>query len=137
MTAPPTYLGRHLRRPLAADEMATSAEATIPAPPHLREVVFTSMELSSNCPITGQPDLYTATISYSPTGGLCLESKALKHYLWSFRDKGVFAEDLASQIAEDLHMTLNAAVNVELIQQVRGGLELTVRATAPTSGTPA
>ncbi len=137
MTAPDTYLGRHLGRPLAADEMATASEATIPAPAHLREVVFTSTELSSNCPVTGQPDLYTATISYLPTGGLCLESKALKHYLWSFRDKGVFAEDLASQIAEDLHLTLKAAVNVELVQQVRGGLTLTVRATAPTRRIPA
>lgn len=134
MTALPTYLGRHLGRPLAADELASSSEATIPAATHLREVVFTSTELTANCPVTGQPDLYSTTISYRPTGGLCLESKALKHYLWGFRDRGIFAEDLASRIAEDLHTTLNAAVDVELIQQVRGGLTLTVRATAPTAG---
>lgn len=136
MTAHPTYLGRHLGRPLAADEMASASEATIPAAAHLREVVFTTTELSANCPVTGQPDLYATTISYRPTGGLCLESKALKHYLWSFRDKGVFAEDLASQIAEDLHAVLNSTVNVELIQQVRGGLTLTARATAPTARNP-
>jgi 7-cyano-7-deazaguanine reductase len=38
---------------------------------------MTSDELVAMCPVTGQPDLYVATIDYSP-GPLCLESNSLK-----------------------------------------------------------
>ena len=32
----------------------------------------------------------------------CVESKSLKHYLWSFRDRRVFAEALAAEIAREV-----------------------------------
>lgn len=131
-TTASTYLGQHLGHALTGDQLAAAAEATIPAPDHLTQVTFTTSELSANCPVTEQPDIYTATITYRPTGGLCIESKALKHYLWSFRDQGVYAEALAARIAADLHDVLNAPVTVELTQQVRGGLTLNARATSPT-----
>ncbi|MFE5027906.1 NADPH-dependent 7-cyano-7-deazaguanine reductase [Streptomyces sp. NPDC056656] len=129
MTQTTTYLGEHLGRPLTADELATPA-AIIAAPDHLTDVTFTTSELSANCPVTRQPDLYTATISYRPTAGKCVESKALKHYLWSFRDQNIYAEELASRIAGDLHQALHAPIAVSLTQQVRGGLTLTVTANA-------
>jgi hypothetical protein len=42
--------------------------------PGVARVEMTSDELSAVCPITGQPDLYVATIEYEPVA-LCLESK--------------------------------------------------------------
>ena len=40
---------------------------------------MTSDELSAVCPVTGQPDLYVATIEFWPQA-LCVESKSLKLY---------------------------------------------------------
>ena len=65
--------------------------------PGVTRVEMTSDELTAVCPITAQPDLYTATISYRPKA-LCLESKSLKLYLASFRNEGVFGEALAVRI---------------------------------------
>jgi NADPH-dependent 7-cyano-7-deazaguanine reductase QueF len=76
------------------------------------DVVFVTEELAAVCPVTHQPDTYGATISY--TGHFTLESKALKHYLWSFRDRPISAEGLAATIAADLSTVLG-----------RGGLTLT------------
>ena len=53
-------------------------------------VEFTTNELTALCPITGQPDFYELTLNYRP-GGSLIESKSLKLYLWSFRDRGIFA----------------------------------------------
>jgi len=51
------------------------------------------------CPVTGQPDF--ATIQYIPDRCI-LESKSLKLYLWSYREKGVFHEHVTNQILDDL-----------------------------------
>jgi 7-cyano-7-deazaguanine reductase len=101
---------------------------TFPAPKGLNEVFFTSHELTANCPITGQPDIYTIQINYVPQQR-CLESKSLKLYLWSFKDTRAFAESLAVQIANDVQAALEAHwVGVTLTQNVRGGLQLKVSA---------
>lgn len=94
----------------------------------VREVVYTTKELNALCPVTGQPDQYELTISYMPNGKT-IESKSLKLYLWSFRDQGIYAENLAATIARDLGKALDRAVMAELTQQVRGGLTLKATAT--------
>src|ERR687897_1856922 len=87
-------------------------------------VEFTTNELTATCPITGQPDFYELKLSYRPKGWL-IESKALKLYLWSFRDKGIFAEDLAATLLEDLVSACDPVeMTVDLTQQVRGGLRI-------------
>ena len=43
---------------------------------------MTGTEFTSICPKTGQPDFGTVIIEYEPRD-LCIESKALKYYLWS------------------------------------------------------
>ena len=58
-------------------------------------------ELTSLCPITGQPDFATVTISYVP-GEKMVESKSLKLYLFSFRNHGDFHEDCVNIIMKDL-----------------------------------
>jgi len=88
---------------------------------------MTSDELVAVCPITGQPDMYVATIEYEP-GALCLESKALKLYLMRFRDEGHFCEALAVRIRDDVAEALEldaSAVHIRLTQKARGGITIT------------
>jgi 7-cyano-7-deazaguanine reductase len=95
--------------------------------PGVVSVELTSDELVAVCPITGQPDMYIATIEYTP-GDLCLESKSLKLYLSSFRNEGVFCEALAVKIREDVAEALELeedGVQVSLTQKARGGITIT------------
>ena len=97
------------------------------ANPGVSHVEMTSDEVTAVCPITGQPDLYVATIEYSP-GALCLESKSLKLYLSSFRNEGVFCEALAVKIRDDVSNALDLPsdkVRVTLKQKARGGITIT------------
>lgn len=64
-------------------------------------VKFNCPEFTSLCPITGQPDFATITISYIPDVRM-VESKSLKLYLFSFRNHGDFHEDCVNIIMKDL-----------------------------------
>lgn len=98
---------------------------TFPAPAGLEGVVMSSDELTAICPVTGQPDYYTVTIDYTP-GPLCIESKSLKLYLWHFRDRGVFCEQLAVDIRDKVVATVQPRrCTVTLVQKVRGGITIT------------
>lgn len=95
--------------------------------PGVAVVELVSDELTAVCPITGQPDFYTATIAYRPRER-CLESKSLKIYLSRFRDQGVFCEALAVQIRDEVAAVLEldpSDVNVKLVQKARGGITIT------------
>jgi len=58
-------------------------------------------EFTCLCPMTGQPDFATLQLQYIPNE-LCVELKALKLYIWSFRDEGAFHEAVTNQMLEDL-----------------------------------
>ena len=95
--------------------------------PGIARVELVSDELTAVCPITNQPDFYTATIDYEPQR-LCLESKSVKLYLARFRDQGAFCEALAVQIRDEVAAALEldtAAVHVSLRQKARGGITIT------------
>jgi 7-cyano-7-deazaguanine reductase len=95
-----------------------------PAPADVSVVRFTNEELNSMCPVTEQPDLSTVVIEYVP-GEWCVESKSLKLYLWGFRDRAVFAEALAAEIAGEFMVTAKPKrVTVTLTQRPRGGIEV-------------
>ncbi len=95
-----------------------------PAPANVSSVTFTTDELSSICPVTHQPDIATLVIEFEPDQ-YCVESKSLKLYLWSFRDRAVFAEALAAEIAGEIMATANPySVRVQLTQRPRGGIEV-------------
>ncbi|WP_419950273.1 preQ(1) synthase [Candidatus Palauibacter sp.] len=101
---------------------ALRAEA-IPAA-DVQRVRLRALEFTSLCPKTGQPDFGRVTIDYEPRDR-CLESKALKFYLWSFRDEGEFCESLAARIADDVVYAIAPRwVRVEVEQNVRGGIEI-------------
>ena len=116
-----TVLGGTVRHPVEHVEC-------FPAPAHVTSVQFTTDELASICPVTGQPDLSHVVIEYGPARS-CVESKSLKLYLWGFRDRAVFAEALAAEIAGEIMGSARPAwVRVTLTQRPRGGIE--VRAVA-------
>jgi len=95
-----------------------------PAPANVSVVRFTNDELNSMCPVTQQPDLSHVVIEYAPDQW-CIESKSLKLYLWSFRDRAVFAEALAAEIAGEVMTTASPTwVKVTLTQRPRGGIEV-------------
>jgi len=79
------------------------------------EAFFANDILVHNCPKTGQPDFAKITIGYIPDKRL-VESKALKLYLFSFRNHGEFHEDVTNRIAHDLF----AAMEGPKILVVRG-----------------
>jgi 7-cyano-7-deazaguanine reductase len=94
--------------------------------PGVERVELVSDELTGLCPITNQPDFYTATIAYEPEA-LCLESKSLKIYLSRFRDEGAFCEALAVRIRDEVAAALEldtARVHVTLRQKARGGITI-------------
>ena len=95
-----------------------------PAPAHVTLVTFTNDELASMCPVTQQPDLSTVDFEYEPAQW-CIESKSLKLYLWGFRDRAVFAEALAAEIAGEVMLSAQPHhVRVTLTQRPRGGIEV-------------
>ena len=95
--------------------------------PGVSHVEMTSDELTALCPVTGQPDMYLATIEFWPAA-LCIESKSLKLYLSGFRNEGHFCEALAVKIREDVAESVELPpdkVRVTLKQKARGGITIT------------
>jgi len=99
------------------------------APEHVTTVRFTTDEVMSVCPVTEQPDISSLVIEYRPDRR-CIESKSLKLYLWSFRDRKVFCEALAAEIAGEVVRAADPHdVTVSLRQQARGGIVIEAVAT--------
>lgn len=106
-------LGHQVKQP-------TKNLETFPRPRRVTEVKMESINFTSLCPITGQPDYGRIVIIYRPDR-YCLESKSLKLYLTTFRNQGSFCEALSSEIAEDVFAALNPfQVKVTVIQSPRG-----------------
>jgi 7-cyano-7-deazaguanine reductase len=83
-------------------------------------------EFTCLCPKTGQPDFAELLIEYVPDQ-LCVELKALKMYVWSFRDEGAFHEAVTNQILADLvAATSPRFMRLSAIFNVRGGIYTTV-----------
>jgi 7-cyano-7-deazaguanine reductase len=98
--------------------------------PGVAYVEMESDELVAVCPVTAQPDFYTAAIVYTP-GARCIESKSLKLYLAGFRNEGHFCEALAVKIRDDVAAALDVPpdqVSVTLTQKARGGITIRARA---------
>ncbi|MDX1518739.1 MAG: preQ(1) synthase, partial [Gammaproteobacteria bacterium] len=72
-----------------------------PAPENDYTIRISVPEFTCLCPKTGQPDFAELEIAYVPDR-LCVELKALKLYIWSYRDKGAFHEAVTNRILEDL-----------------------------------
>lgn len=99
-----------------------------PHPERDYQIAIRIPEFTCLCPMTGQPDFAELHLNYVPNEA-CLELKALKLYMWSYRNEGAFHEAVTNQILNDLvaatqprYMELSARFNV------RGGLYTTITA---------
>ena len=81
-------------------------------------------EFTSLCPITGQPDFAEIKINYIPDVRM-VESKSLKLYLFSFRNRGDFHEDCVNIIMKDLIKLMDPKyIEVKGIFTPRGGISI-------------
>lgn len=97
-------------------------------------VTFRTSELQALCPaVPGiQPDVYDAEIAYTAVTH-AIESKSLKLWLVTFRDRRIFAEHLAVELHDAVadHAPAVADVRIRLTQNVRGGIVTEVEHPVP------
>ena len=99
-----------------------------PRPGREYEIQFVFPEFTSVCPVTGQPDFATITITYVPDRR-CVEMKSLKLYFFSYRNKGIFYESVVNTILDDLVAVVRPRyMRVTGQFAVRGGTAGTVSA---------
>jgi 7-cyano-7-deazaguanine reductase len=85
-------------------------------------------EFTALCPVTGHPDFATLEIDYVPDRHL-VETKSLKLYLWRYRERRAFDEELVDEITADLHRQIRPRwLRVTGRFHPRGGIAVTVRA---------
>jgi 7-cyano-7-deazaguanine reductase len=102
-----------------------------PHPERDYEVRCETPEFTCICPVTGQPDFATVTITYVP-GRAIVELKSLKLYLWSWRQEGAFHEDVTNRILDDLCAAIDPRrLTVRTDWLVRGGIHTVVEASHP------
>ncbi len=90
-------------------------------------IQFEHPEVTSLCPMTGQPDFATIRVRYV-AGERCVESKSFKLYMAAFRNHGSFMESLTNKIADDLvNVLAPRRLTVEGFFNVRGGTAITIR----------
>ncbi|HZZ44959.1 MAG TPA: preQ(1) synthase [Tepidisphaeraceae bacterium] len=126
-----TQLGKHSAIPDAQIADPATILEVFPNPRKDRdyEIRFVFPEFTSVCPVTGQPDFATMTITYVP-GEYCVEMKSLKLYFFAFRNKGIFYEAVTNQILDDLVEALGPRKMTVVGEfAVRGGTAGTVTAT--------
>src|SRR5262245_49374081 len=125
-----TLLGHSAKLP------ASPAEARLetfpnPAPQRNYHIHFETDDITSVCPVTGQPDFARIDIDYLPDR-LCVESKSLKFYLASYRNERAFNEAVTNRILDDFVKACAPREAIVTAQfSARGGIALTVRAEYP------
>ena len=89
----------------------------------------------SVCPKTGLPDFGRLTIRYMPRES-CLELKSLKEYLFTYRNLGIFQENIVNQVLDDVVKACNPVWAVIVGDfRPRGGISTVVTATYPRTET--
>lgn len=95
------------------------------------EIVIDVPEFTSVCPRTGLPDFGAITIRYMPDKH-CLELKSLKEYMNTYRNLGIFQENIVNRVLEDVVRWAKpvwAVVKGEF--RPRGGIATVVEARYP------
>lgn len=97
--------------------------------PHPDQDYWVHMEIpefTCVCPLTGQPDFATLVLDYIPDEKN-LELKALKLYMWSYREEGAFHEDITNRIMKDMVNAIHPRyLRLKGKWWVRGGIYTTV-----------
>jgi len=97
------------------------------------EILVDDPEFTSVCPKTSLPDFGRITIRYMPRKK-CMELKSLKEYLFTYRNLGVFQENIVNQILDDV-VKATKPVWAEIVGDFRprGGISTVVTARYPRS----
>jgi 7-cyano-7-deazaguanine reductase len=96
--AKPRYTPQHARSGLNARFPAIE---TWPNQFPAYEILIDVPEFTSVCPKTGLPDFGVLSIRYMPARH-CLELKSLKEYLLTYRNLGIFQENIVNRVLEDV-----------------------------------
>ena len=97
-----------------------------PHPDRDYEIEICCPEFTSVCPMTGQPDFGTIVVQYVPDRR-CVELKSLKLYLQSYRNEGIYYEDVTNRLLNDLSASVNPRwMQVTTEWTPRGGLQSTI-----------
>jgi 7-cyano-7-deazaguanine reductase len=126
-----TLLGKGKTVYPASPDQAVLESFPNPRPGRRYWIAFDCPEFTALCPITGQPDFGRLAIEYIP-GKSCVESKALKLYLGSYRNHGAFHEEVTNRVLDDLVKAIRprqARVTGEFNR--RGGIAIKVVAEYP------
>ncbi len=120
-----TQLGRRTEIPQGPEDAVLETFAN-PHPGTDYVVRLTAPELTTVCPLTGQPDFATLIVDYVPDERL-VESKSFKLFIASFRNHGAFHEDCTVYV----HNRLREAMAPQFIRVVglwyaRGGITIDV-----------
>ena len=111
-----------LGRAVSVDEYGGLDTFAVDRPLRVR---FVTNELQSLCPaVPGiQPDIYDATIEYTALTH-AIESKSLKLWLVTFRDRRIFAEHLAIEMYDTVAALTPQVGDIAIFlrQNTRGGI---------------
>lgn len=117
-------LGSIVKEPIEKLEIVPISDHT-----KIDEITFVTNEVTSLCPVTNQPDLSKVEILYKPSDTGIIESKSLKLFLWNFRNRGIFCEDMAIEIATRISIDARCNATVTVTQQPRGGIATSAKST--------
>ena len=78
-------------------------------------------EFIAVCPFSGLPDIAKVKIEYYPKGGLAIELKSIKYYLISYKNVGIYQEEVTKRIYTDLKKVLKTdRIRITTKYNVRG-----------------
>ena len=96
---------------------------TFPYKGEPQHIEYKTSEFTCVCPFSGLPDMGTVSIEYMPAK-LCLELKSLKYYLVSFRNVGIYQEEVTNRLFKDIHALLHPRyLKVTVVYNTRGGID--------------
>ena len=110
--------------PLVPPTVPSKDLQVFPNPEPGRDYVirFDVPEFTCLCPLTGQPDFAHFTIEIV-ADRLCVETKSLKLYFWSYRNEGAFHEKVTNTIVDDLVKAIQPRfLRIHADWYVRGGI---------------
>ena len=98
------------------------------------EILIDVPEFTSVCPKTGLPDFGVLKVRYMPDK-LCLELKSFKEYLFTYRNLGIFQENIVNRVLQDV-VSAARPVWAEVMGEFRprGGIGTVVTARWPRPG---
>ena len=90
-----------------------------------QRISYQMNEFAAVCPFSGLPDTGIVWVDYIPQNKL-VELKSLKYYFISFRNVGIYQEDVTSRIFNDLNSLLDAEeLLIKTRYSNRGGIDTT------------